>query len=109
MKPPRQPAYTGIFDDDGEAVVYSVGDKIAPLPFYHAEKNHSPDGFSWGYHGSGPAQLAYALIRHATGDRSIADKYYQRFKDRVVAGWDQNTSWTMTRDEVLAKVREIVG
>ncbi len=24
--------------------------------------NHSPDGFSWGYGGSGPAQLALAIL-----------------------------------------------
>lgn len=24
--------------------------------------NHSPDGFNWGYGGSGPAQLALALL-----------------------------------------------
>ncbi|MCK4554525.1 hypothetical protein KAU19_06245, partial [Candidatus Parcubacteria bacterium] len=24
--------------------------------------NHSPDGFAWGYGGSGPAQLALAIL-----------------------------------------------
>ena len=27
--------------------------------------NHSPDGFNWGYGGSGPAQLALALLLDA--------------------------------------------
>lgn len=26
--------------------------------------NHSPSGFSWGYSGSGPAQLALAILAH---------------------------------------------
>ena len=29
--------------------------------------NHSPDGFNWGYGGSGPSQLALAIILHLTG------------------------------------------
>jgi hypothetical protein len=33
-------------------------------------RNHSPDGFEWGYHGSGPAQLALAILLHA------AENYY---------------------------------
>jgi hypothetical protein len=32
--------------------------------------NHSPDGFAWGYNGSGPAQLALAiLMRHTDADQ----------------------------------------
>lgn len=29
---------------------------------------HSPDGFAWGYHGSGPADLARSLLIDALGD-----------------------------------------
>lgn len=43
--------------------------------------NHSPDGFNWGYPGSGPAQLALAvmleLYNSATG--------YQQFKWKYIA------------------------
>jgi hypothetical protein len=43
--------------------------------------NHSPDGFNWGYNGSGPAQLALAIFlklkKVATG--------YQDFKSKVIA------------------------
>ena len=28
-------------------------------------RNHSPDGFAWGYEGSGPAQFALALLLEA--------------------------------------------
>lgn len=46
--------------------------------------NHSPDGFCWGYGGSGPAQLSLALLLYFF-DREFALKYYQRFKWEVVA------------------------
>jgi len=49
--------------------------------------NHSPDGFEWGYSGSGPAQLALALILDATGNKELALVYHQQFKESFVAGW----------------------
>lgn len=33
---------------------------LLPLPLRTDLCNHSPTGFCWGYHGSGPAQLALA-------------------------------------------------
>ena len=47
--------------------------------------NHSPDGFNWGYSGSGPAQLALGLLLDVTNDRETASKYYQLFKADAVA------------------------
>lgn len=47
--------------------------------------NHSPDGFNWGYGGSGPAQLALAIMFKLTGK---ADGY-QEFKWNVIAGIPQ--------------------
>jgi len=43
--------------------------------------NHSPDGFCWGYGGSGPAQLAAAILLELTG--SIDG--YQAVKWEVIA------------------------
>jgi len=33
-----------------------------PLDPRNKVRNHSPDGFEWGYAGSGPAQLALAIL-----------------------------------------------
>ncbi|MDD5411127.1 MAG: DUF6166 domain-containing protein [Methylobacter sp.] len=66
--------------------------------------NHSPDGFQWGYSGSGPAQLALALLLDATGDKNLALKYHQHFKNEYVAGWGER--WEISRDEILEWVRE---
>lgn len=43
--------------------------------------NHSPDGFSWGYAGSGPSQLALAIMLKLTGKSDG----YQNFKFNVIA------------------------
>ena len=44
----------------------------------------SPSGFNWGYGGSGPAQLALAILLRAT-DHETAVAYYQAFKWDVIA------------------------
>ena len=40
--------------------------------------NHSPTGFEWGYAGSGPAQLALALLADHLADDQEALEFYQR-------------------------------
>jgi hypothetical protein len=48
--------------------------------------NHSPDGFCWGYGGSGPAQLALAICLELTRSQRVALALYQQFKREVIAG-----------------------
>lgn len=43
-----------------------------PLPLHLDVRDHSPTGFAWGYGGSGPAQLALALLIDATGNEALA-------------------------------------
>lgn len=47
--------------------------------------NHSPDGFSWGYPGSGPSQLALALLLASGVKKSIAIRLHHDFKNDVIA------------------------
>lgn len=42
--------------------------------------NHSPDGFAWSYGGSGPAQLALAILLAAGAKNQLAVALHQRFK-----------------------------
>lgn len=46
--------------------------------------NHSPDGFAWSYGGSGPAQLALAILLAAGLSASEAIALYQRFKAQFI-------------------------
>ena len=48
-------------------------------------RNHSPDGFSWGYGGSGPSQLALAIMLKLTGKPDG----YQDFKFFFIANLPQ--------------------
>jgi hypothetical protein len=67
-------------------------------------RNHSPTGLSWGYSGSGPAQLALAILCHALHRDERAEDLYQEFKDAVVSRFDQNQPWRLTTDDVLGWV-----
>ena len=62
-------------------------------------RNHSPDGFQWGYGGSGPAQLALALLLDVTGNPDLAQAHYQDFKFYKVASWGEE--WQITNREIL--------
>lgn len=56
------------------------------LPLRLAQCNHSPAGFEWGYQGSGPAQLAFALLADRLPDCiGVALELHQGFKRDVVA------------------------
>lgn len=92
--------YVGSRDNTGRPIVTVDARPLSAIP---SQKlwNHSPDGFEWGYGGSGPAQLALALLLDATNGNSItALGYYQAFKWRYVAGWAK-TGWAINRSTIL--------
>ena len=75
---------TGFKNEDGTIDVF-IG-VLHLLPDASQKlRNHSPNGFAWGYGGSGPAQLALALLLHFSGDDFTALNFYQQFKWDVIA------------------------
>ena len=70
--------------------------------------NHSPTGFEWGYCGSGPGQLALAILADHCGNGEQALNFYQRFKWAVIAELPHR-SWMLTGEQIdllLKKLRE---
>ena len=61
--------------------------------------NHSPDGFQWGYGGSGPAQLALAILLDITGNKELSMRLHQEFKRKVIAALSDK--FVLSEDEVL--------
>ena len=91
---------------EGHAVIVTVdGRRLNPrLDLW----NHSPKGFEWGYGGSGPAQLALAILADHCGDDTAAFDFHHRFKWAVVMKFTHR-SWTLTSqeiDQVLQTLRE---
>ena len=74
--------------------IYLDGKYLDPAPSQKAW-NHSPDGFNWGYGGSGPAQLALAIMLELTGKPDG----YQDFKFRFIAGLPQGENFEVEFDD----------
>ena len=66
---------------------------------------HSPEGFNWGYEGSGPAQLALGILYEVTGNVELSRGYYQLFKWDHVSEWEEH--WDMRESEVLQWLRYV--
>ena len=67
--------------------------------------NHSPDGFNWGYGGSGPAQLALAILLDFTDDPELSLRHYQVFKSLFVEKMSHN--WEVSGDVIRQWIEEL--
>lgn len=93
--------FVGVRTDGSVRVRVELKDgTVEELPPRNDLRNHSPDGFEWGYGGSGPAQLALAILA-ACVETGVAMRLYQNFKLDVVSRFASD-SWTMSKDEVMA-------
>src|ERR1022692_2611123 len=86
---------------EGHAAIVTVDGR--PLNPRQDLWNHSPTGFEWGYTGSGPAQLALALLADCLSDRHRAVVLHHGFKHAVVAGLAY-AGWTLTEGEIRETV-----
>jgi hypothetical protein len=68
------------------------------LPLHLDKVNHSPTGFEWGYYGSGPAQLAFAILFDHLQNEGQAKALYQRFKEDMIA--EAPAEWIIDRDHI---------
>jgi hypothetical protein len=73
----------GIVESGGFRFLY-VDDQECSLDVSLKFRNHSPDGFNWGYSGSGPAQAALAILLECRPYRE-ALAFYQQFKEDFIA------------------------
>jgi len=64
---------------------------------------HSPDGFNWGYGGSGPADLAFSILWDLLGEEPSLG-LYQEFKRHFVAKWESN--WEINSKEIKDWIKE---
>lgn len=76
------------------------------LPHRLDLRSHSPTGFAWGYLGSGPAQLALAILCDVYDDET-ALAHYQRFKEVVICPRDRHAPLSLTLTEVMTAIESI--
>lgn len=83
--------------DYDKAIILVNGNRLTPEASL-AVRNHSPGGFSWGYEGSGPAQLALAILLEAGIDAVDAQRCHQEFKREFIARLPQDSGWKFEVD-----------
>jgi hypothetical protein len=94
--------YRGWRMADGAHVKIVLPDgELRRLPLRLDLDNHSPTGFEWGYAGSGPAQLALALLADATRRDATARALHQAFKFKIITPLARDALWEMTDDDVI--------
>ena len=87
--------------------VYIDGKLLSPRPSQRLY-NHSPDGFAWGYGGSGPAQLSLAILLYFS-DKEFALQHYQKFKWDVVANQPQHKELEIDNNVIVEWIKQHGG
>ncbi len=107
--------YRGFRDPEGKPhILWSIdGSEIPPRNDLY---NHSPDGFEWGYGGSGPAQAALAILAHALTHLpelvgklehpdQMAVELHEKFKRVIIAALPMDEEWIISDDQIRAFLR----
>ena len=68
-----------------------------PLAVRNELVRHSTE-LSWGYFGSGPAQLAFALLMDVVNVPVDAGRLYRAFRDEIISALDDE--WTLTERDI---------
>lgn len=64
--------------------------------------DHSPSGsFSWGYHGSGPTQLAAAILCDAVGVNQVDYEMIMSFRNVCNKKMGESDQWRIGEDEIV--------
>src|SRR5262245_27865067 len=106
--------YTGRRDKLGNCIVRVIDGEgeSHELPLRLDLFNHSPTGFEYGYGGSGPAQLALAILADALSAKGrspsvnrsfdrIAVQLHQDFKWKMITPLKRDEPWKITQQQVL--------
>lgn len=91
--------FRGTRTEDGCRVVIERGSARRNLDMRLDIVPHSPSGFEWGYRGSGPAQLAVAILAAVLMDDQAAFDAHIHFKEEVVAGMHK-PGWVLHEETI---------
>lgn len=100
----------GVYDASDERPyhhIYINGELLDPKPSQKVY-NHSPDGFNWGYGGSGAAQCALGICLHFLPEKK-ALSIYQQFKWAVIANLEQGHNFTLKVSDIKKTLHHIVN
>lgn len=82
---------SGLYDDKDWYGLVSIDGRVLSPARSQKVWNHSPDGFAWGYGGSGHAQLALAILLAVGVPKKQAVELHQDFKRAFIQGLPRAT------------------
>lgn len=97
--------YVGERGSSGSSTKVSVVALDGSTTLLRHRMYHSPDGFEWGYGGSGPSDLARSILADVLGYVPVG---YQEFKERFIATAPR-PSFLITEAEILTWMDEQWG
>lgn len=97
-----QGQYHGFRTDKGCTVLDRKG---RLLPARQDVLNHTSEGFEWGFVGSGPAQLALAILCDLVG-ASRAVPLHRAFERKVIAKI-KDATWALSETQIGQAITEI--
>ena len=87
---------------------YQPGDIVRRLSPRTDLMKHTPSGaFECGFKGSGPSQLALAILAEHLIDAGEAVNLHMRFRDRVIIDLPRDRSWCLTESDINAHVEAL--
>ena len=91
--------FHGRRNENGSTEVFVVYDDRPPQPLINHAPVRSPDGFEWGYGGSGPFALAKSILHEI--DPKLADQIWlvDAFKWNIIAAIFED-EWTLTIEQI---------
>ncbi len=92
----------GVHNPNGANEIRLLGGTLPVAPSVQY-MDYGVDGFTWGYGGAGPSQLAFALILHFCGAEE-AFLYHNAFKKDVLMHTDSHKDLYLDSEDVQAYV-----
>ena len=93
-EPGIEPSYVGYYNPDFSSTVLKP-DKSVLDPSKSVSVYPHSNEFNWGYEGSGPAQLALAILIEELKDNELAFILHQEFKRDIIARFLQGEVWSL--------------
>lgn len=95
--------YRGIRTPTGLQITVEDQGRNRPLPH---QVYHSPDGFEWGYTGSGPADLARSILTDLYGPGDLVERHYHDFKRQTIATLPHQ-HWTLSAQQIRDTITDL--
>jgi lantibiotic modifying enzyme len=95
----RENIYIGKINN-GKYIVTKNNEPMSPKNYSKMIGLDDRTEFYWGYHGSAPTNLAFALLYESTNDFKLSKQIHQAFKSEIISKLDMELGWSLNESEI---------